>query len=167
MSFSLDEHHYIALTASLTSHCITIDLRPYVPLLERHITANLIAGRYLLLPLDVPAHTILDSWLKLSAHAIVHGIFSPHADGGQTLQVQSSRGTEMLLSLLLGRLIIPTMRLPPTERRTPLDIYLAANRQKKSGAELVTTPGVFQVQCHQVETSRTTVGKCLLEICEE
>ena len=28
---------------------------------------------------DVPAHTILDAWLKLLADAIVHDIFAPHS----------------------------------------------------------------------------------------
>jgi len=27
---------------------------------------------------DVPAHTILDAWLKLLGEAVVHGIFAPH-----------------------------------------------------------------------------------------
>ena len=30
------------------------------------------------LPVDVPAHTILDAWLKLLSEAIVHGIFDLH-----------------------------------------------------------------------------------------
>ena len=80
--FSIDEDHYIALSQLPLTYpwpSITIDLRPYVPFLERHIIAHLIAGRCVPLPVDVPAHTILDAWLKLLAEAIVHGIFAPHS----------------------------------------------------------------------------------------
>ena len=38
---------------------------PYVPFLERHLVAHLLSGRCGPLPVDVPAHTILDAWLKL------------------------------------------------------------------------------------------------------
>lgn len=72
--FSLDEDHYIALSQLPLTYpwpSITIDLRPYVPFLERHITTHLVAGRCLPIAVDVPAHTILDAWLKLLAEAIV------------------------------------------------------------------------------------------------
>ena len=79
--FSIDEDHYIALS-QLPLTCpwpsITIDLRPYVPFLERHLVAHLLSGRCGPLPVDVPAHTILDAWLKLLSEAIIHGIFDPH-----------------------------------------------------------------------------------------
>ena len=55
------------LTSALTS-----------PFLERHLVAHLLSGRCGLLPVDVPAHTILDAWLKLLSEAIVHGIFDLH-----------------------------------------------------------------------------------------
>ena len=73
LPFSIDEEHYIAL-----SQLPHLDLRPYVPFLERHLIAHLLAGRCGPLPVDVPAHTILDAWLKLLSEAIVHGIFAPH-----------------------------------------------------------------------------------------
>ena len=79
--FSIDEEHYIALSELPLTYpwpAITIDLRPYVPFLERHIITHLVAGRCLPLPVDVPAHTILDAWLKILADAIVHVIFAPH-----------------------------------------------------------------------------------------
>lgn len=80
--FSLDENQYYALSQLPLTYpwpSITIDLRPYVPFLERHIITHLVAGRCLPMAVDVPAHTILDAWLKLLAEAIVHGIFFPHA----------------------------------------------------------------------------------------
>ena len=55
--FSLDEHHYIALSQLPLTYpwpSITIDLRPYVPFLERHITTHSIAGRCFLLLLMFP-----------------------------------------------------------------------------------------------------------------
>ena len=79
--FSIDEEHYIALSQLPLTYpwpSITIDLRPYVPFLERHLVAHLLSGRCGPLPVDVPAHTILDAWLKLLSEAIVHGIFDPH-----------------------------------------------------------------------------------------
>ena len=79
--FSIDEEHYIALSQLPLTYpwpSITIDLRPYVPFLERHLVAHLLSGRCGLLPVDVPAHTILDAWLKLLSEAIVHGIFDLH-----------------------------------------------------------------------------------------
>ena len=79
--FSIDEEHYIALSQLPLTYpwpSITIDLRPYVPFLERHLVAHLLSGRCGPLPVDVPAHTILDTWLKLLSEAIVHGIFDPH-----------------------------------------------------------------------------------------
>ena len=77
-AFIIDEELYIALfqlpfTYSWPS--ITIDLRPYLPFLERHLVAHLLSSRCGPLPVDVPAHTILDAWLKLLSEAIVHGIF--------------------------------------------------------------------------------------------
>ena len=80
--FSLDENQYYALSQLPLTYpwpSITIDLRPYVPFLERHIITHLVAGRCLPMTVDVPAHTMLDAWLKLLAEAIVHGIFFPHA----------------------------------------------------------------------------------------
>ena len=79
--FTIDEEHYIALSQLPLTYpwpSITIDLRPYVPFLERHLVAHLLSGRCGLLPVDVPAHTILDAWLKLLSEAIVHGIFDLH-----------------------------------------------------------------------------------------
>ena len=79
--FSIDEEHYIALSQLPLTYpwpSITIDLRPYVPFLERHLVAHLLSGRCGPLPVDVPAHTILDAWLKLLSEAIVHGILDPH-----------------------------------------------------------------------------------------
>ena len=79
--FSIDEEHYIALSQLPLTYpwpSITIDLRPYVPFLERHLVAHLLSGRCGPLPVDVPAHTILDAWLKLLSEAIIHGIFDPH-----------------------------------------------------------------------------------------
>ena len=79
--FIIDEEHYIALSQLPLTYpwpSITIDLRPYVPFLERHLVAHLLSGRCGLLPVDVPAHTVLDAWLKLLSEAIVHGIFDLH-----------------------------------------------------------------------------------------
>ena len=79
--FTIDEEHYIALSQLPLTYpwpSITIDLRPYVPFLERHLVAHLLSGRCGPLPVDVPAHTILDAWLKLLSEAIVHGIFDLH-----------------------------------------------------------------------------------------
>ena len=79
--FIIDEEHYIALSQLPLTYpwpSITIDLRPYVPFLERHLVAHLLSGRCGPLPVDVPAHTILDAWLKLLSEAIVHGIFDLH-----------------------------------------------------------------------------------------
>ena len=79
--FIIDEEHYIALSQLPLTYpwpSITIDLRPYVPFFERHLVAHLLSGRCGLLPADVPAHTILDAWLKLLSEAIVHGIFDLH-----------------------------------------------------------------------------------------
>ena len=79
--FTIDEEHYTALSQLPLTYpwpSITIDLRPYVPFLERHLVAHLLSGRCGPLPVDVPAHTILDSWLKLLSEAIVHGIFDLH-----------------------------------------------------------------------------------------
>ena len=79
--FTIDEEHYTALSQLPLTYpwpSITIDLRPYVPFWERHLVAHLLSGRCGLLPVDVPAHTILDSWLKLLSEAIVHGIFDLH-----------------------------------------------------------------------------------------
>ena len=79
--FTIDKEHYIALSQlSLTYPwpSITIDLRPYVQFLERHLVAHLLSGRCGPLPVDVPAHTILDAWLKLLSETIVHGIFDLH-----------------------------------------------------------------------------------------
>ena len=79
--FIIDEEHYIALSQLPLTYpwpSITIDLRPYVPFFERHLVAHLLSGRCGLLPVDVPAHTILDAWLKLLSEAIVHGIFDLH-----------------------------------------------------------------------------------------
>ena len=79
--FIIDEEHYIALSQLPFTYpwpSITIDLRPYVPFLERHLVAHLLSGRCGPLPVDVPAHTILDAWLKLLSEAIVHGIFDLH-----------------------------------------------------------------------------------------
>ena len=66
--FTIDEEHYTALSQLPLTYpwpSITIDLRPYVPFLERHLVAHLLSGRCGPLPVDVPAHTILDAWLKL------------------------------------------------------------------------------------------------------
>ena len=79
--FTIDEEHYTALSQLPLTYpwpSITIDLRPYVPFLERHLVAHLLSGRCGPLPVDVPAHTILDAWLKLLSEAIVHGIFDLH-----------------------------------------------------------------------------------------
>ena len=79
--FIIDEEHYIALSQLPLTYpwpSITIDLRPYLPFLERHLVAHLLSGRCGPLPVDVPAHTILDAWLKLLSEAIVHGIFDLH-----------------------------------------------------------------------------------------
>ena len=79
--FTIDEEHYIALSQLPLTYpwpSITIDLRPYVQFLERHLVAHLLSGRCGPLPVDVPAHTILDAWLKLLSEAIVHGIFDLH-----------------------------------------------------------------------------------------
>ena len=73
--FIIDEELYIA---PYPWPSITIDLRPYVPFLERHLVAHLLSGRCGPLPVDVPAHIILDAWLKLLSEAIVHGIFDLH-----------------------------------------------------------------------------------------
>ena len=75
--FIIDEEHYIALSQLPLTYpwpSITIDLRPYIPFFERHLVAHLLSGRCGLLQVDVPAHTILDAWLKLLSEAIVHGI---------------------------------------------------------------------------------------------
>ena len=62
--FIIDEEHYIALS-QLPLTCpwpsITIDLRPCVPFLERHLVAHLLSGHCGPLPVNVPAHTILDA----------------------------------------------------------------------------------------------------------
>ena len=79
--FIFDEEHYIALSQLPLTYpwpSITIDLRPFVPFLERHLVAHLLSGRCGPLPVDVPAHSILDAWLKLLSEAIVHGIFDLH-----------------------------------------------------------------------------------------
>ena len=75
--FIIDEELYIALSELPLTYpwpSITIDLRPYVPFLERHLVAHLLSGRCGPLPVDVPAHIILDAWLKLLSEAIVHGL---------------------------------------------------------------------------------------------
>lgn len=80
--FTLQEEHYDALSQLPLTYpwtSITIDLKEYVPFLERHLVTHLVAGRCQLISTTVEAHTVLDVFLRSLADAIVNGIFSFHS----------------------------------------------------------------------------------------
>ena len=79
--FSIDEDHYYALSELPLTYpwpSITIDLREYLPFLERHLVTHLVGGLCQVLGRQVHAHTVLDSLLRNLAESIVNGIFSQH-----------------------------------------------------------------------------------------
>ena len=78
---SIDEEHYYALSELPLTYpwpSITIDLKDYIPFLERHLIAHLVGGLCQVLGRQTHAHTVLDSLLRNLAEAIVNGIFAQH-----------------------------------------------------------------------------------------